>query len=238
MKINFKIVRLTLIGIRKNYVVTFKDGLNYISGHTSTGKTSILEMIDYALGSKGHKSYIEIGNSCSDVELEIKIGEEKFKIKRKLFNFKSPVIVESWDDEKERYLFYNRLDIDAPSNKNSLSFFLIEKLGLSDFTIGGQVFSFRDLFKYSYLRQTEIDNENIMNENHWAKDLKRRATFEIIFNIYDKMLEELKASLKEKEDEKNELKIRLSGVNDFIENADLVNFDEYSNIFESKLLSI
>ena len=71
-----KLIKLTLLGSRKNYSVEFKDGLNYISGHTATGKMSILEIIDYSLGSKDHKSYIEIGRSCSAVELELLIGTE------------------------------------------------------------------------------------------------------------------------------------------------------------------
>jgi len=76
LKIKMKLIKLTLLGSRKNYSVEFKDGLNYISGHTATGKMSILEMIDYSLGSKDHKSYIEIGSSCSAVELELLIGTE------------------------------------------------------------------------------------------------------------------------------------------------------------------
>ena len=74
MKKRLKIESLVLVGTRKNYTVNFHDGFNLISGHTSTGKTSILEMIDYALGAQSHKSYIEIGNSCSHVELIIVIG--------------------------------------------------------------------------------------------------------------------------------------------------------------------
>jgi hypothetical protein len=36
-------------------------------------------MIDYALGSKGHKSYIEIGDNCTHVELEFKINDKRNK---------------------------------------------------------------------------------------------------------------------------------------------------------------
>lgn len=227
-----KLIRLTLVGNRKNYSVPFHNGLNFISGHTSTGKTSILEMIDYALGSKGHKSYIEIGNSCSDVELEIMIGEGQYRIKRRLFDFKAPVIVEEWHNEKNKYLFYNRLEVDSPSNSNSLSVFLLEKLGLSNFTISGQAFSFRDLFKYSYLKQTAIDNEDILDEKEWAKDLKRKATFEIIFNIYDELLEDLKSSLVSKEDEAKELRIKLAGIKDFVANTDFSNVEKYNETFK------
>lgn len=172
MKKRLKIESLVLIGTRKNYTVNFHDGFNLISGHTSTGKTSILEMIDYALGAKDHKSYIEIGNSCTHVELVIFIGDEKFKIRRELFNFKAPVVVEDWKADKNKFLFYNRYEIDVPSNPKSLSAFLIEKLGLANISISGQAFSFRDLFQYCYIKQTEIDNEDILGEKNWPRVVK------------------------------------------------------------------
>ena len=228
MKIKMKILKLTLLGARKDYTVVFKDGLNYISGHTSTGKTSILEMIDYALGSKEHKSYIEIGSSCSATELELLIGTSQFLFRRKLFMFTEPVIVETWDAAKGKYVFYMRCEIDVPSNPQSLSAFLIEKLNLADVSISGDRFSFRDLFKYSYLKQTEIDNEDIMHERDWPHNLKRKATFEIIFNLFDATLDGYKDTLKKKEAERNELGIRLQGIKDFLINSDLTDMTDFS----------
>lgn len=223
MKKRLKIESLVLVGTRKNYTVNFHDGFNLISGHTSTGKTSILEMIDYALGAQSHKSYIEIGNSCSHVELVVVIGDEKFKIRRELFNFKAPVVVEDWRDDKNKYLFYNRYEIDVPSNPKSLSAFLIEKLGLANITISGQTFSFRDLFKYCYIKQTEIDNEDILGEKVWTKDFKRKATFEIIFNIYDNALEEYKRALEDRKQEAHDLALQITGIQDFLKTVDIVD---------------
>lgn len=226
MRTRIKLVTLTLIGTRKNYVVQFRDGFNYISGHTSIGKTSILEMIDYSLGSKGHKSYIEIGNACSHVELVLFIGSEKYRLRRQLSNFKAAIVAEVWMEEKQRFLFYNRLEIDTPSNPKSMSAFLIEKMGLADMTISGQAFSFRDLYKYCYIKQTEIDNEDILGEKSWEKDFKRKATFEIIFNIYDKTIEEFKSSLEKRREESKELAIKLSGIQDFLKSVDISNLQE------------
>lgn len=226
MKSKIRLISITLIGDRKNYSVIFHKGLNYISGHTSTGKTSILEMIDYAFGAKKHKSYIEIGSSCSHVELMFCIGENKYKIVRELFNFKAPVIIEEWDETKDKFVFLNQLDIDAPSNPRSLSAFLIEKLGIADMSISNQVFSFRDVYKYCYIKQTEIDNENIMDEKSWEKNFKRKATFEIIFNIYDKALEQYKNSLEDKKIELKELQIKLSGIKEFLKSVDVESIEE------------
>lgn len=226
MGIKMILSSLTLVGNRKNYTVKFKKGFNLISGHTSTGKTSILEMIDYALGAKEHKSYIEIGASCSHVELVFEIGKEQYRIRRELFNFKVPVIVEVWDLEKNTYRFFNRYEIDSPTNPKSLSAFLIEKLGLVNITISGQSFSFRDLYKYSYLKQIEIDNEDILGEKSWEKDFKRRATFEIIFNIYDKAIEEYRQNLDKRKEELDVLLTKLSGVEEFINNIDISTSQE------------
>lgn len=233
MKKRLKIESLVLVGTRKNYTVNFHDGFNLISGHTSTGKTSILEMIDYALGAQSHKSYIEIGNSCSHVELVVVIGDEKFKIRRELFNFKAPVVVEDWRDDKNKYLFYNRYEIDVPSNPKSLSAFLIEKLGLANITISGQTFSFRDLFKYCYIKQTEIDNEDILGEKVWTKDFKRKATFEIIFNIYDNALEEYKRALEDRKQEAHDLALQITGIQDFLKTVDIVDSEACKELEKS-----
>ncbi|OAA87777.1 AAA family ATPase [Clostridium ljungdahlii] len=238
----FKLKKLSLIGTRKNYEVIFKDGLNYISGPTSTGKTSILEMINYALGSEKHKNYIEIGQSCIAVELEIEIKDCKYKIRRKLFEFNEPVAVFAWNSQSNTFELLDTYEIDIPSNPKSLSAFLLEKLDLSNIKVAKQEFSFRDLFKFSYLKQTEIDNENIMGEKNWQTSIKRKPTFEIIFNMYDKLVAELKTSLKVKNKELRELQIKNKGISEFLERIDVVDLKTYfkkrqyaeSNILEKQ----
>ena len=230
MKPRLRLDSLTLLGSRKNYVVSFKDGFNLISGPTSTGKTSILEMVDYALGAKSHKSYIEIGNSCSHVELVIDIGNERYQIRRQLFDFNAEVIISDWNEEKQKFLFYNRFEVDVPSNPHSLSAFLIEKLGLANLSIRGQTFSFRDIYKYCYLKQTEIDNEDILGEKSWEKNFKRKATFQIIYKIYNESIEAYMKALEEKKAEEQELSIRLAGIQDFLKTLNVADTLECSQI--------
>ncbi|WP_304509168.1 AAA family ATPase [Anaerotignum sp.] len=232
---------LRLVGKKNSYVVTFKQGLNYISGPTSTGKTSILEMIDYALGSDSHKSYIEIGESCTDVELEIQIESKKYRITRKLFEFMLPIRVDEWNQETETYKYLDTFEFDVPSNEKSLSSFLINKLGLGNIKIMNQNLSFRDIFKFSYLKQTEVDTEDLMGESIWFKNNKRKSTFEIIFNVYDDMLAELKATLKEKTVEKDNFKLQLEGVEKFISTTDIGNIATYrskKNEIKDRILSL
>jgi DNA repair exonuclease SbcCD ATPase subunit len=106
---------------------------------------------------------------------------------------------------------------------------------LTDVVISSDRFSFRDLFKYSYLKQTEIDNEDIMREKDYIHNIKRKATFEIIFNLFDAALDSYKDTLKKKEAEYKELEIRLRGINDFLTNVELTNINQFTK--EAKELS-
>ncbi len=223
MKLFLKTFRL--IGAEKNYEFDFKPGLNFISGPTSTGKTTILELIDYAFGAEKHKLYIEVGNKCSDIELEIILEDTLYKIKRTLFEFSLPVLVEIFDDESQRFVQFGIFNVENPSNENSLSNFLLSKLGLSGVKISNQTFSFRDLFKFSYLKQTKIDSEDMLSESNWAKFNKEKATFEIIFNFYDTLLGELKATLKKKREELKEERLKYIGIEDFLKSSGIENFE-------------
>lgn len=235
-----RLIELALIGYRKNYVVEFQKGFNYISGNTSTGKTSIFEMIDYALGAKKHKSYIEIGNSCTHVSLILYIGDELFKIKRPLFDFKAQIIVENWNEDSKKFLFYNNYEIDTPKNKHSFAAFLIEKIGLADVTIKGQMLSSRDVLKYCYLKQTTIDDENILNEKQWELNFKRKAVFEIMFNIFNEGYEDTRKTIEERQNELKELETKLKGIQEFVSGLKIKNISEcyeYAKQLQSEIQS-
>ncbi len=230
-----KLIKLILVGFRKSYSVTFKPGLNYISGPTSTGKSTIVEMINYCFGSKEHKDYIEVGQSCSDVELDFEIGDKRYKIRRPLFEFNRPAKLFSWDNNIGDFENdFKLLDIDTPANEDSLSAFMLREIGLYNIKVANQEFSFRDLFKYCYIKQTEIDSENLLKEKLYGYSIKRKPTFEIIFNIHDAILAELKANLKLKRERIIELEKKRDGIYEFLKNLDLIDH----KLYEEKRFSL
>ncbi len=222
------IKKLTLIGLKKNYSLKFKRGLNYISGPTSTGKSTIAELINYALGYKKHKDYIEVRQNCTEVELEIELGSKTFKIVRPLFDFDRPVKLYRYQENEEQYSSdFELLPIDSPANESSLSSFLLNELGFFNIKVANQAFSFRDIYKFCYLKQTEIDSEDLMKEKNWGSSLKRKPTFEILFNIFDNLLSEIKAQVKEQSELIDDLNKKRQGVLEFLKNLNMLDHDEY-----------
>lgn len=231
--------QLTLVGSEKNYIVPFKEGLNFITGPTSTGKSSILEMINYSFGSSRHKDYIEIRQRCSAVQLEFSIGIKRFKVIRPLFDYKRPVKLYRWNEEESKYTStFDLLDVEQPSADNSLSTFLLKELGIHGIKVVNQDFSFRDLYKYCYVQQTDIDSENLLHEQFWGPSIKRKPTFEIILNIYDSLIGDLKNNAKEQRELISEKEKKRDSIGDFLKNLDLLSIDKYHQQRQKLLQSI
>ncbi len=219
---NLFIHSLILKGYRKDYIVDFKSGLNFITGPIATGKSSILEFINYALGSKDHKDYQEVKSSCTDVELVLSISGVRYKIVRPLFYFDRPFKIYTWIESKQNFTEdFAIFEVSSPKNESSLSNFLLDKLEVPTITLSNQAFSFRDLFKYCYVNQSNIDSENLLNEKYYASDFKRKPTLEIILNSLNELLHQLKELRKQKKEALNKFHERKVAIFDFLISVDL-----------------
>ncbi|MGK3471730.1 AAA family ATPase [Klebsiella pneumoniae] len=85
MKSYLRIERLILVGVRKNYIVKFEDGLNIIHGDSDTGKSSILEFINYLLGASKIELADEIISSVNYAALEVIINDSAYTIVRDIY---------------------------------------------------------------------------------------------------------------------------------------------------------
>ncbi len=214
--------KLTLIGDDKHYEVVFKDGLNFITGPISTGKSTILELIDYCLGKKRHKNYEEVRLKSKYAALDLYLNEKRFLIERPLFSFDLPVKIYNWNEEENRFDDdFDFFIVTNPKEENSLARFLQEKLEIPDMKLSGQTFSFRDLFKYCYISQTNIDSENLLDEKDYAKAFKRKPTLEIILNSLNQLLNELKNDKKEQRQFIYELLDRKEAIVKFLRDVEL-----------------
>jgi len=225
--------QLILIGHRKNYVVPFNPGVNIIYGDSDTGKSSILELINYMLGASKFTTYDEIEASAKYAILELEMNGESYVIKRDIFD--SGRLVEvyrcSYDEietvypEKYAASFSNK----ETGHDGFLSDFLFDSLNLPIVKLRQAPskneskmirHSFRDLFKYCYLNQDDVGSAKMLDIGNWAVVSKNKQTFKYIFNVLDESItlleDEISAlqSIRKGQDKKYEL------VSEFLRDTD------------------
>jgi hypothetical protein len=193
--------RLRLSGPRRSYEVDFdrrSSNLAIVAGPIHTGKTTILQMIDFLLGDDEHPTHPELAKTVRSAELELSLNEARWVIERPLFS-----------SEQVAYVRQGRLDetgptqsktIDPPGSENALSNWLLEAVGLA----GSQLkvtegnpnstvhdLSIRDVMWVSFLPSKRLDNEALLHEDQDQKRYKLRQVIELIFNVHDDRLAQL-----------------------------------------------
>ena len=78
--------QLVVVGRNKNYTVNFNPGVNIIYGDSNTGKSSVLNLIDYLLGAKKFKLYPEIEAAARYAVLDVTLNDDRYSIKRDIFD--------------------------------------------------------------------------------------------------------------------------------------------------------
>ena len=189
MSSHLQISRLILVGHRKNYVIKLNPGLNIIYGDSDTGKSTILEFIDYLLGSSSIELADEVKSSVDHAALEIIVDDSYYTVKRSIFN--SSELIDVYhsnfeDTEKhipERY---------APNYKTKsgasgfYSDFLLDLLNLPKISIKVSPtqkssdikrLGFRSVFKFCYLDQDKVGGKSFLDLGNWSQATSTREVF-------------------------------------------------------------
>ncbi|WP_408895336.1 hypothetical protein [Paenibacillus taichungensis] len=208
--------KLILKGHEKDYVVTFSLGINIIYGDSDSGKSSILNLIDYLLGAKKIYMYEEIEKHGRYALLEVELNGKTYTIKRDIFKPEDLIEVFSTGIENISDLFPA---LYSPNYKKEgpagyFSDFLLNALNIplvkikqsptkadSDLTR----LSFRDIFKYCYLDQDDVGSRNILDSNSPVVFTKNKEVFKFIYNLLDSQITDLQGQISEKTSEKNKL---------------------------------
>lgn len=207
MKPAILIERLILVGHRKNYITPFNPGVNIIYGDADTGKSSILELINYLLGSKKLNLYEEIESSVKYAALELRLNGKRICVVRNIFTPGSLIDVyhggfgeiEDLSPEKYHPNFKGADDAYPP-----YSDFLLESLNLprimtkvspSKADSSMARFSFRDLFKYCYVDQDDLGSKRFLDIGNYPVEAKNRQTFKYIFNVLDSQITEIEEEI-------------------------------------------
>lgn len=233
---SMRIRELRLLGLGRTYGVDFtQDGeprsLSVIVGEISTGKTTVLEFVDYCLGSSRHPRHLEIERHVRAALLEVEIDDTVMVIERATFTTEQVTTVHrcALSELDESHTMERRL-LSPPGDPNSLSSFLLGATGMQGMQLreaptqvqsGTDPLSFRDLMPLYFITNQRLDNKNLLLEGQHMRALKLRQVIEIVFDIYDDQLAVMGDQLERLEQERRDLAAELAALDTFLRENDV-----------------
>ena len=222
---------LVLVGSRKNYEVNFKKGLNIIYGDSDTGKSSILNLINYCLGSNKVDFYDEIEITGRYCLLEVALRGIVYTIRRDIFkpNNEIEVFKCSYDKIDEFFPQYFSPNYSKTSEDGYFSDFLLSSMNIPIIKLKVAPtkhdsklvrLSFRDIFKYNFLDQDKIGSKKIFGDNP-VLIVKLKETFKLMYNVLDTQILELESIITEKNNLKKELENKNKSVSSFLKETEI-----------------
>lgn len=234
---------LVLVGSRKNYEVNFKEGLNIIYGDSDTGKSSILNLINYCLGSNKVDFYDEIEITGKYCLLEVALRGIVYTIRRDIFkpNNEIEVFKCSYDKIDEFFPQYFSPNYSKTSEDGYFSDFLLSSMNIPIIKLKEAPtkhdskmvrLSFRDIFKYNFLDQDKIGSKKIFGDNP-VLIVKLKETFKLMYNVLDTQILELESIITEKINLKKELENKNKSVSSFLKETEIESLKDLTLKLES-----
>ncbi|UBZ06384.1 AAA family ATPase [Salegentibacter mishustinae] len=239
---------LILKGHRKDYFVPFQPGLNIIYGDSDTGKSSILNLVNYCLGAKKLDLYSEIEIAGSVVLLEIELRGKVYTIRRDIFDTKAEIEVfrSAYEDIEEVFPQYYSPNYSKEGYDGYFSEFLLKNMNIPITKVKQApskedskmiTLSFRDIFKYLYLDQDQVGNKRIFGDNY-ARLVKLKETFKLMHNVLDSNITELQQAISEKSSTRKEFNKRNISISSFLRETkigSLKELDEKKRLIQSSI---
>ncbi len=236
------VVRLIIQGAIKNYEAKFEEGLNLVWGDMDSGKSSILNLIDYCLGGKNDDFlYGEMKANGRTAFLEVNLNGKVFTFERDILSANSPIRVYTGHFE-QRGEHFPLIMAASPSDNNApdgwVSDFILDNLGIARVLIkesriredsSSDRLSFRDLMKLMYLKQTRVGSDALLNYQSPAVFNKNVEIQKFVFNIYDDKLAALQSELGRESSEYNELEKNEQFIKKFLNDVK-IDVNVYENV--------
>lgn len=239
------IQKLIIFGPRYKRTLDFDKGLNIIRGDRTSGKSLVLNLIDYCFGKSSKidlKVQKELNKHCDRVFIEIKIDDEVLTLFR-LFKERQtkigmyfckfseidnyiPKIVEVKEAmqlimRKLNVNEYKRSKYKAHSNEQEI-----------------ETISFRDIFRYVYIKQHSLGTDDFLeNKSTFIKN-KNPYAFEIIFNLTEPDKNQIQEELVNIKNKIIKLNKEIEGYTTYLkvkEAEDIIELDAKSNIITEKI---
>ncbi|WP_185210830.1 AAA family ATPase [Sphingobacterium mizutaii] len=237
---------LQIIGHRKNYPVYFHLGLNIIHGDSDTGKSSIIDLIDYCLGGYEVDLYNEITSAAKECLLEIVLNGKVFTIKRNIFENNALIEVyhSTIAEMNTVFPFKYSPNFSREGEDGFISDFFMDALSIPKVEIKQSPtkpdskmvrLSFRDILKYNFLSQDDVGSKNLLDVRNPVVAVKNQETFKFLHNLLDEAITRLNALISEKSNLKQILTNKYNTVSAFLRETNLKSREDL--VFEQHQLS-
>jgi hypothetical protein len=224
--------QLRLVGIRKDYIIPFHPGLNIIHGDSDTGKSSILDLIDYCFGGQNIDMYDELRSSGKYCLLEVALNGKIYTISRDIFepNKNIEVYSASIEDMNNVFPLEYSPNFTRKGEEGFISDFFLDSLSIPKIEIKQAPskadskmirLSFRDIMKYNVLNQDDVGSKQLLDGNNFAVAVKNQETFKFLHNLLDTNISELNALISEKSNTKKSLENNYKTISAFFRETNL-----------------
>lgn len=220
-------LRIVTLENKVAYDEKFHKGVNIIRGQNSSGKSTIIRFIFFALGG-AYNDFVPEALECEYVMAEVSINENSIvTLKRYLdvnaeqrANSKSPMYIyygtldDSLSDKKKDA--WQMFGYNTTSEKRSFSNILFEMLGLPEVKSDSNI-TMHQILRLVYLDQ-ESPTESLFYFDRFDKELTRETTAEVLLGVYDEDLYRAKLDLQSVQGELKESKGIIKIANTFLGN--------------------
>lgn len=199
------------------YEQDFKNGVNIIRGHNSSGKSTIANFIFYVLGGDFTK-WTSQALKCRDVIAEVEINDAKITLKRVVSDkIMQPMSIFWGSYEESKASGSENWEIfpykrNSNTNKKSFSNALFIAFGFPE--LRGDVDSnitMHQILRLMYIDQKSSTQDLMMSDN-FDSSITRTTVADLLFGVYDDTLYTDKLELRESEKEQEIFKKQFEGI--------------------------
>lgn len=245
---SFNIRALRLVGPKNSYRVDFTephgDGLirqlSIIAGEISTGKTTVLEFVDWCLGAKEHPEHDEVMANVRSAQLAIDVtgpgdaSPTRYVVERALGTKATSAYLYTGDLDTMSNTPVRSFTSD-PADSDSLSHYLLQLCGLSGLRLDQSpsqtdsktsALSFRDLQPLWFLTNRRLDNGDLAYEKQPHRSIKLNQVANILFGVSDNEHSMLSRAVEELGAEERELARAVQTLRTFMTDAGFTTIEE------------
>ena len=238
MSTSFRLHQLELTTSSGSSVYDFSSGLNVVTGSYGTGKSSMLELIKYGLGSNSAEIMPAIESNLRRINLRLTVGRTRLQLDR---DFGQNRLIATFPNEGARSEEWSVTRIKtAPLVSDKLLDLLnIPITRLARRGNGGTsvAVSFFDLFRYMYLPQADVPRSIAGHADPFLNP-KRKAVLELAYGLSDEVVAKIEIDIESLRREVLTDRTSTAAVETFLEASGAPSRDVLPGLMQDARLSL